>query len=164
VSNKVEATFHGSDQRPCQGKNSNICVAEGCYGESCLTRCTWTDSDKNQCLYLSGQDHNHETIRDAIENSNRISGQDSKSNDFPVKKSERFSGQFFDDLAKGLEYFLLVLLVLLLSVGGVLMAGVLAYGFWMLITHQTFWTLVVTGVTLTTYIACVVYARRSRNE
>lgn len=24
------------DERPCGGKNSNICVAEGCYGESCI--------------------------------------------------------------------------------------------------------------------------------
>ena len=24
------------DPRPCRGRNSNICVAEGCYGESCL--------------------------------------------------------------------------------------------------------------------------------
>jgi len=23
--------------RPCQGRNSNVCVAEGCYGESCVT-------------------------------------------------------------------------------------------------------------------------------
>lgn len=24
-----------SDPRPCKGGNSNICVAEGCYGEAC---------------------------------------------------------------------------------------------------------------------------------
>lgn len=24
------------DKRPCKGKNSNICVAEGCFGQSCL--------------------------------------------------------------------------------------------------------------------------------
>lgn len=26
----------GIDPRPCAGTNSNICVGEGCYGESCL--------------------------------------------------------------------------------------------------------------------------------
>lgn len=25
-----------SDRRPCQGRNANVCVAEGCYGEACL--------------------------------------------------------------------------------------------------------------------------------
>lgn len=25
------------DPRPCSGRNSNICVAEGCYGQVCLT-------------------------------------------------------------------------------------------------------------------------------
>lgn len=24
-------------ERPCRGRNSNACVAEGCYGEACLT-------------------------------------------------------------------------------------------------------------------------------
>lgn len=24
------------DPRPCKGENSNVCVAEGCYGEACL--------------------------------------------------------------------------------------------------------------------------------
>lgn len=24
------------DKRPCAGKNSNVCVGEGCYGEACL--------------------------------------------------------------------------------------------------------------------------------
>jgi hypothetical protein len=24
--------------RPCYGKNANVCVAEGCYGDDCLTR------------------------------------------------------------------------------------------------------------------------------
>jgi hypothetical protein len=24
--------------RPCRGRNSNVCVAEGCYGESCVRR------------------------------------------------------------------------------------------------------------------------------
>lgn len=24
------------DPRPCNGRNSNICVAQGCYGEACL--------------------------------------------------------------------------------------------------------------------------------
>lgn len=24
------------DQRPCGGTNSNVCVAEGCYGEACI--------------------------------------------------------------------------------------------------------------------------------
>lgn len=24
------------DPRPCNGRNSNICVAEGCYNEACL--------------------------------------------------------------------------------------------------------------------------------
>lgn len=24
------------DKRPCEGRSSNICVAEGCYGEACL--------------------------------------------------------------------------------------------------------------------------------
>lgn len=23
------------DPRPCKGENSNVCVAEGCYGEAC---------------------------------------------------------------------------------------------------------------------------------
>lgn len=26
-----------SDPRPCGGQNANVCVAEGCYGEACLT-------------------------------------------------------------------------------------------------------------------------------
>src|SRR5690348_13806251 len=25
------------DRRPCLGKNTNVCVAEGCYGEACIT-------------------------------------------------------------------------------------------------------------------------------
>lgn len=25
------------DARPCEGQNSNVCVAEGCYGEACIT-------------------------------------------------------------------------------------------------------------------------------
>ena len=23
-------------ERPCKGRNSNVCVAEGCYGEDCI--------------------------------------------------------------------------------------------------------------------------------
>lgn len=26
----------GEDHKPCKGKNANICVAEGCYAQSCL--------------------------------------------------------------------------------------------------------------------------------
>lgn len=25
------------DPRPCQGRNANVCVAEGCYGQACVT-------------------------------------------------------------------------------------------------------------------------------
>lgn len=33
----VEETLDDAvDPRPCKGENSNICVAEGCYGESCV--------------------------------------------------------------------------------------------------------------------------------
>lgn len=28
-----------SDARPCKGRNVNVCVAEGCYGEACLAQC-----------------------------------------------------------------------------------------------------------------------------
>jgi hypothetical protein len=24
------------DPRPCKGRNANVCVAEGCYGEACV--------------------------------------------------------------------------------------------------------------------------------
>jgi hypothetical protein len=26
----------GDDPRPCKGRNSNVCVGEGCYGEACI--------------------------------------------------------------------------------------------------------------------------------
>lgn len=25
-----------ADPRPCKGRNANVCVAEGCYGEACV--------------------------------------------------------------------------------------------------------------------------------
>jgi hypothetical protein len=28
------------DPRPCRGRNSNVCVAEGCYGEACVRLAT----------------------------------------------------------------------------------------------------------------------------
>lgn len=28
-------SLDSSDPRPCKGRNTNICVAEGCYGEAC---------------------------------------------------------------------------------------------------------------------------------
>lgn len=27
-----------NEKKPCKGENTNICVAEGCYDESCLDR------------------------------------------------------------------------------------------------------------------------------
>jgi hypothetical protein len=37
-----------SDPRPCRGRNANVCVAEGCYGEACVTtnRPPETDEEK----------------------------------------------------------------------------------------------------------------------
>lgn len=28
----------GDSMKPCKGQNTNICVAEGCFGESCIRR------------------------------------------------------------------------------------------------------------------------------
>ena len=27
---------HPYDPRPCKSRNTNVCVAEGCYGEACI--------------------------------------------------------------------------------------------------------------------------------
>ena len=32
---EAELDADALDPRPCNGRNSNICVAEGCYGEAC---------------------------------------------------------------------------------------------------------------------------------
>lgn len=32
---RIESVAIVHDPRPCKGKNGNICVAEGCYGEAC---------------------------------------------------------------------------------------------------------------------------------
>lgn len=32
----TECAIEIIDVRPCKGKNVNICVGEGCYGEACI--------------------------------------------------------------------------------------------------------------------------------
>lgn len=32
----TEEMYLNRGERPCHGRNSNVCVAEGCYGQACL--------------------------------------------------------------------------------------------------------------------------------
>jgi hypothetical protein len=38
---------------PCNGSNTNVCVAEGCYGEACIHQPTLFDLEIDQALRLA---------------------------------------------------------------------------------------------------------------
>lgn len=48
--------------KPCEDKNSNVCVAEGCYGEACVSQ-----EDDLTDLIIEQLKKEKETVREIME-------------------------------------------------------------------------------------------------
>lgn len=112
----------GDSRKPCGGTNVNICVGEGCYGESCLNL---RGNNDPKPVKPEGDDPRSGTImigkgtrrmkQIAGDNATQIqiSGHISKSNDFPVHNLERFFGNILAVSALAIVILAVLVLVVL---------------------------------------------------
>jgi len=128
-------------RKPCGGGNVNICIAEGCYGESCLT-------------------YNRQYAPD------QFSGEDTPLFDFPVENRKRFSGRFsgLKVAAMAALYTFLGVWCLLLVAAVLGMIVALLAGYVMAWMGYFWWTLAGTVIVGLIYTYCYRAVKEGRFE